>query len=697
MKKILLFAAAALAMVACTKTEELNKAENKAQDESIKFEVYAQRGLATKAGVAGTNDNENIGTRGFGVFAYYTAGEKYDNNAKPNFMYNQKVEKKADAWVYEPVKYWPNEYGDAAVSEDVDYVTFFAYAPWTKFEPTTGDVTEDKEKNIISVNKNNATGDPIIKYVVDTDPATSVDLLWGVAASNAAANYSAIGGNTVAITTGLPFVDLVKPGKPTSDKLSFNLRHALAKVKFTIDYIADAETPNGTSKVINADETRIFVRSFTINGLAMKGALNLHNSEANKPLWKDFDGVKDLSFDAITFNDGRKDGREGDANGIQGNEPNQFLNPKIVENHALPTSTGFTDAKNSGVTNVPQLLFGGTASEDNGGYFYVIPSDAANEQVDVNIVYDVETIDAKLAALLSDNNTHGISIENVISKTDILGGSKSFEAGKVYTIKIHLGMTSVKIEASVQDWAEDVNEPDVNLPDNQIPYWTMAGSDMTFSYDPSADFVLLTSDKVANICDETSWNASYTSGKLKDYYTYYDAKSPYKEDLWNTVELRPANWNDIEKDNGNPIEYSDGYHYLNCERSWTGAIKAPQARYPWAVIELPFAGFDGVVKFVYDEEGANLVVYPFNGDENTYKTFPWGGGAASMGEEFAGMHGDDGYVSSSDFKYYGTDADSKENSWIMNPSTQVFPATLDMSKLKVYVKANPASVTYHAE
>ena len=73
-------------------------------------------------------------------------------------------------------------------------MTFFAYAPYTEFEPTTGEVvvpantsTEKAEKiqkyNIISVNKNNATGDPIIKYVVDTDPATSVDLLFGVAAA----------------------------------------------------------------------------------------------------------------------------------------------------------------------------------------------------------------------------------------------------------------------------------------------------------------------------------------------------------------------------------------------------------------------------------------------------------------------------------------------------------------------------------
>ena len=661
MKKILLFAAAALAMVACTKTEELNKAENKAQDESIKFEVYAQRGLATKAGVAGTNDNDNIGTRGFGVFAYYTAGEKYDNNAKPNFMYNQKVEKKADAWVYEPVKYWPNEYGDAAISEDVDYVTFFAYAPWTKFEPTTGDVTEGKEKNIISVNKNNATGDPIIKYVVDTDPKTSVDLLWGVAAATASQNYSPIVSNTVAITTGLPFVDLVKPGKPASDKLSFNLRHALAKVKFTIDYIADAETPNGTSKVINADETRIFVRSFTINGLAMKGALNLHNTEANKPLWKDFDGVKDLSFDAITFNDGRKDGREGDANGIQGNEPNQFLNPEIVENHALAEAGKFAATKKPGVTKDAQLLFGGTANEDNSGFFYVIPSDSTSEQVDVNIVYDVETIDPKLAGLLSDNNTHGISIENVISKTDILGDSKSFEAGKVYTIKIHLGMTSVKIEASVQDWAEDVNEPDVNLPSNQNVYWTITelGDDIQFASDPLDGGIDATFD---NIYSQSTWDASYANGALKIYYEYNDNVNNF-EDYYNLETSTRAH------DYTPKPTTRQGWLDLGFEHCWTGAILAPGAQYPWTVVVLEDLMVNGLFhgSISMSHKGGDEI-FPWGGSKTTYFDRDKPYGVASIPQEFnlAAMSQD--------------------------PNASV-PEAIDLSTIKVKIYLNPSYYT----
>lgn len=484
MKKVFLFAVAAAALVACSNEElstpEINPATSQAP---VNFTVYTQRGL-TRAGAPNDITNANIGTLGFGVFAYYTPGEVYDTKATPNFMYNQKVENDGNGWKYEPVKYWPNEYGSTAESDETDYVTFFAYAPWTQIEPTTGNIVpqgatdeakqHDQKYNIISVNKNTATGDPLVKYVVDTDPATSVDLLWGVAASDAAGKYSTITGGTNPVAAGMPFTNLVKPGKPDTDSLKFNLRHSLAKVKVTIDYIADAATPDGTSAVINKDQTRIYVRSVKMSGFATKGALNLNNTTADQPLWKDFDGVKDLAFDDITFQDGRKDGKEGETNGAQNNETPQGLNDSIVENYAqvvaaVPatnTPAKFGAKKSPGVTEKEQLLFGGDSTKNN-GYFYVIPRNEVNGgKVDITIAYDVETIDDALAGKLSDGETHGISIENVISKSDIFKGI-DFKAGFQYLIKIHLGMTSVKIEAIVTDWDDSTSPAQVDLPDNQ--------------------------------------------------------------------------------------------------------------------------------------------------------------------------------------------------------------------------------------
>jgi hypothetical protein len=486
MKKVFLFAVAAAALVACS-NEELSSPENvlTSKEAPVNFSVYTQRGM-TRAGVPGDIDNTNIGGYGFGVFAYYTAGEQYDAKATPNFMYNQKVVKAqgATAWSYEPVKYWPNEFGQQAISDEIDRVSFFAYAPWTNIDPTTGNIVPDannatepaehqQKYNIISVNKNTATGDPIVKYVVDTDPATSVDLLWGVAASDAATKYAPIGGNNVTITEGKPFIDLVKPDDPADGLLSFNLKHALAKVKVTIDYIADAATPDGTSEDIDPATTRIYVRNIKISGFATKGALNLNNNEgtAGEPLWKDFDGVKDLSFDEVVFQDGRKDGKEGETNGAQTNETPQGLNENIIENYSPSANGTFGTGKTSGVTKTPQLLFGGaydptSTTADDEGFFYVIPRNESNSKVDITIAYDVETIDNALAGKLSDGETHGISIENVISKLDIFQGV-DFKPGFVYVIKIHLGMTSVKIDATVTDWDDSTPAAQPELPANQ--------------------------------------------------------------------------------------------------------------------------------------------------------------------------------------------------------------------------------------
>ncbi len=532
MKKLFLFAAAAAMMTACSETEVLENAASLSEisEAPVTFDVYTQRNV-TRGGVAGTNDNNNIGERGFGVFGYWTKGTEYSANATPNFMYNQKVyttvkpATEETLWSYEPVKYWPNEFGSAAISDEVDRVSFFAYAPWTEFEPTTGQVKVDEskfeepadipypdglsdeekaafkeayieqakqdwinllqKKNIISVNKNTATGDPIIQYYVDTDPATSVDLLWGVAAEDAEDNYTAIGGNdanNVKINAGKPFIDLTKPNDPIEDKLLFNLKHALAKIKVTINYIADDFTPiTGTTLEeddvveINSKETRIFVRSFTMSGFATKGSLNLNNTVAGEPLWKDEDGVKELNFSKpVTFLDGRKDDHEGVKTGEVKSEDPQGLNPELIQKYAVMAKdeeTGATiwpEDQNSGVQKDHMLLFGGKAeiADEEDGFFYVIPRNSG-ESVDVTIAYDVETIDPALSGKLADDETHGISIPNVITKEDIFDGL-DIKAGYQYVVNIHLGMTSVKISATVTPWVDN-DVTDVELPDNQVP------------------------------------------------------------------------------------------------------------------------------------------------------------------------------------------------------------------------------------
>jgi hypothetical protein len=78
----------------------------------------------------------------------------------------------------------------------------------------------------------------------------------------------------------------------------------------------------------------------------------------------------------------------------------------------------------------------------------------------------VETKDDKLSTMLSDGTTHGTTVENVITKAIQIGTSDvSLEAGKKYTIALHIGLTSVKFDASVSTWA-DGQSASADLPQN---------------------------------------------------------------------------------------------------------------------------------------------------------------------------------------------------------------------------------------
>ncbi|MBP3779478.1 MAG: fimbrillin family protein [Prevotella sp.] len=403
----LLAASALLVLMACSSTDESIKDDLKnAEPLPVNFGTYVNQSV-TRAGTAGDiTTTALLGTAGgFGVFGYYSDNVEYSGNQIPNFMYNQAVTSTdGTTWTYSPIKYWPNEFGSSAISEGIDKLSFFAYAPYVAVTPSTGLVTESTTDNITQLTRNTATGDPMVKYIVNSSGA-GVDLLWGVNSS------------------GLPYLNQSRTaGTTIDDKITFTFKHALAKLTATI----------ATDNSIDAN-SKVYVRSITITGFASKGMLNLNNITPNQPLWLSYDGGEP-TYEGMTFNDGRKDGREGTADGAQANEKNQLLNSTIIQTN---TATG-------GVTNSAANLFSTTD-------LYVIPS-GGTENVDVTIVYDVETEDAKLSTKLSDGSTPGSSIENRITKTAVFGASTGFVAGNAYTINITLGMKQVKLDASVATW-----------------------------------------------------------------------------------------------------------------------------------------------------------------------------------------------------------------------------------------------------
>ena len=461
MKKYLytLLALGAAFAVSCSKTgSDVQEPKEPKEPEAVTFGAYMQRST-TKAGLAGeTLTTSSLGTSGFGVFAYYSNGDLYSGASKPDFMYNEKVYLAAGNWYYSPLKYWPNEFGADAQADDVDRLTFFAYAPYVEVNTSTGvltsaydDSTPEKSSStgIISLPRNSATGDPIVKYVASLDPSKTVDLCWGVAAADY--SNSVTTGVVSSVSKGYPYIDVAKP--TTGGKINLDFKHALAQLNVQVDTDVDVLSHNDGE--LN-DNTRIYVRSVTFEGFAMKGALNLNSNAVAGPNWLDYGGSEILSQSTVTVYDGRRDGKEGVANAAANDESPLGLNSALIQSmpYASMGDAGFP----AGVQHTAVNLFSSATASDP---VYVIPT---GSDLSITIAYDVETVDENLlASTLSDGVTHGSTISNVITGT--FPSSFTLEAGKNYKVNVHIGMTSVQFNASVSDW-DDGEEQDVNLPIN---------------------------------------------------------------------------------------------------------------------------------------------------------------------------------------------------------------------------------------
>ena len=408
---------------------------------------------------------------GFGVFAYYTNADNYDQTFQPNFMYNTHVygadantDDTADSWQYSPIKYWPNEFGSnasyGAASDDVDKVSFFAYAPFVSVNPASGKVkdghastyTEDNGNitfGIVGMKSNSATGDPMVKYIASFYTDQQVDLTWGTVPSAQVWNLKNTNtALTPILEAGKPWTNIQHPKETSSDwnaaaKVKFNFLHGLASLNVTVDTYADKATgdPHEDAGTDPNTTTKVFIRSVTFEGFDTKGALNLNNVEDSKALWYNFDCLNELNNgNEVTIKDGRKDGKEGVT---AATKEYAAINPKFVQGV-------WTDNTNHpGVTHDPLNLFAtyvdgvdfGTPAAD--APIYVIPN---GDKLKVTIEYDVLTEDSKLAGKLNDGVTSGSVVKNVITRyitqseigsVGAAGGDITLQNGKQYTIKLH--------------------------------------------------------------------------------------------------------------------------------------------------------------------------------------------------------------------------------------------------------------------
>lgn len=200
-------------------------------------------------------------------------------------------------------------------------------------------------------------------------------------------------------------IDLQK--QAVGEKVAFNFKHALTRLGFTVEGVFDETSPGDKDVDTN---TKIYITSLSVT------------KTGGVPTG----GTFDLKTKAWTAN--------------------SAVAPLAVSTANIPAelkaggSTGVT-------TNKVNLL-------NDGEYFMLLP-DTATAEYSITIVYDVITTDEALSGGKS-------TITNNITKK----ASVQLLAGKAYTLALQLGMTTVKLSASVTDW-DDTTATPIWLPINE--------------------------------------------------------------------------------------------------------------------------------------------------------------------------------------------------------------------------------------
>lgn len=490
----------------------------------IKFDTYNAKKANTRAGASGNMTTATLQTNGFGVFAYYTGLETYGHyqsttytgeeatpgdraNHAPNFMYNQQVTYATDHWTYTPLKYWPNDFASGAVDAETPAaqgsstyggnVSFFAYAPYV----SDANITADPTNGITAKTANSALGDPIISY----STSGNVDLLWGTLETTGTGGTATGGtnpgvpadgtaatgtyakaiaeGNTVA-------VDLKK--QEVDGQVKFLFKHALASIGGGENTV----TGGGFKVQLDIDNSTDGAVSTATTGGARQDFV-----ESTKNYWRTIVTIKEVSITNDQDASGAINGTEtglatsGDLNlatGVWSNTAgsgvvsqnvgtyasysgtNYQLNTAIAEIKTVsPSTTYFTDLtstniidyfeKNThkGVEETAQNVY----ADADAAPIILIPGQTPAFKVAVE--YVVRQYDAALASKYTE-------VTNKISKVITF---PTVELNKHYTLVMHLGLTSVKFTAEVDDWEEydsDGSTPGtadpviVELPANEI-------------------------------------------------------------------------------------------------------------------------------------------------------------------------------------------------------------------------------------
>lgn len=390
--------------------------------------------------------NTELQAKGFGVVAFYTGKDEYTSgktNMEPNFMYNTQVH--TAQWTYSPIAYWPNSgqnQGSTSIGDAQQYVSFFAYAPYKAVNvqgDDLGKATDKATTGVTALSSNAVTGDPTVSYTLGATGADA-DLLWGTAGTNGTTTTgTAQAGTTFANAKGAVNANLSK--MKVDGKVQFNFKHALAKFggpgtttdNKTSGLMVVADIDNGTATTGGDFDgtTKITVKSIKIESVNSDGTKD--NSIATSGTLNLATGVWDIT------------------NATTGKIDYEINSPKATATDGATTQTMNTDiAEPASFESWDKLPTGVTISAQNvyteTTPLLIIP-DGKDHTFRITIDYIVRTQDTSL-------HQGYTQVEQSFYKDLTL---KTVSLNAKYNLLIHLGLTSVKFDATVTDWTNTVN------------------------------------------------------------------------------------------------------------------------------------------------------------------------------------------------------------------------------------------------
>lgn len=371
-------------------------------------------------------------------------------------------------------------------------------------------LTNTNTSGIQAITSNTSNSNVWVKYLMpDANANTAVDLLWGVRGAYQYKEADNTNNPSSALTSldGITYNEnltkqIVKESSAT-ERVSFLFKHALAKFsgqlvtgdesatetpgsetqigfKVVVDIDKNSATPETVGQ---SDQTTYFTNDFseaktlvTLKSVKIQDGKTAYDDRANNGIASDASAITSNLNNAGWFNieegvwsNGSVEttgasynvqGSNATSNDENTTDANYSLNPDIKEPATgVTTSLLAEDASDTynpkkwngtggdnspkGVTLTAKPVF---AKENIPGLLLIPSGDDTGNDIYITVDYLVRTVDTKLAAGFTQ-------VEQVITNKVSLA---SLRPNKFYTIIMHIGLTSVKFEAVVADWANTV-------------------------------------------------------------------------------------------------------------------------------------------------------------------------------------------------------------------------------------------------